>query len=140
MKEGLIRLTDKKDVFYDSIEKVYRYRQHCPNCGVVLPKCQCYEDLDLLLMDIDDNIADVCCSSKCCLLMGGFDELDEAMQELSLERDVNLALTELTDEQRIEAVKKYMLENVVATLLQTDSEIPISHLKNPSHSEQLEIL
>jgi len=23
MKEGLIRLTDEKDIFYDSIEKVY---------------------------------------------------------------------------------------------------------------------
>lgn len=30
MKEGFVRITGMPDVFYDSIEKLYRYRMHCP--------------------------------------------------------------------------------------------------------------
>ena len=137
-KRWLIKIED--NIFYDSENRLYRYRQHCPNCGVLIPKCQCYEDLDQLLGDIDDDIADVCCSSKCCLLSGEWNDIDEAMQEAGFERDINLALTELTDEQRIEAIKEYTLEGVFIALLEKGSEIPIGHLKNPSHSEQLEIL
>ncbi len=81
MKKGLIRLTDEKDIFYDSIEKVYRYRMHCPNCAIVISKCRCYKDIDILLDDINDGIADYACSSKCVfLLCGDWDELTEAMQ------------------------------------------------------------
>ncbi|WP_372855196.1 hypothetical protein [Pedobacter sp.] len=91
-------------------------------------------------MNIDDGIADFTCSSKCALLLGEWDELDEAMQEAGLERDVNIALTELTSEQLSEEIKKYTIENVVIALVEKNSKIPMCHLKNLSHSEQLEIL
>ena len=80
MKEGLIRLTDERDIFYDSIEKVYRYRMHCPNCGITIKNCMCYHDLDRLLDDIDEGIADYTCSAKCALFLGEWDELGEAKQ------------------------------------------------------------
>lgn len=140
MKEGLIRLTDEKDIFYDSIEHTYRYRQHCPNCGVLLPKCQCYSDLDELLGDIADNIADVCCSSKCCLLIGEWEELDEAMQEAGIESNLEDCLFKLTEEQVKETVNEYDLPSIVRELYEKDSNIPISHLRNPSYEEGLEII
>lgn len=33
MRHGLIRITGQPDLFYDSIQKEYRYRLHCPRCG-----------------------------------------------------------------------------------------------------------
>jgi len=95
MKEGLIRITDEKDIFYDSVEKVYRYRMHCPSCGKVVPICRCYQDIEELLMNIDEGIANYTCSSKCTLLIGEWDEIDEAMQTLGLYPDIS----ELTEEQ-----------------------------------------
>lgn len=41
MKDGLIRLTNEKDIVYDSIGKTYRYRMHCPKCGAI-GICKCY--------------------------------------------------------------------------------------------------
>ncbi|MFA4870874.1 MAG: hypothetical protein WC623_21935 [Pedobacter sp.] len=137
-KQWLIKIQD--NIYYDSEERVYRYKMHCPNCKQVISTCVCYTDLDTLLMNIDDGIADFTCSSKCALLLGEWDELDEAMQEAGLERDVNIALTELTSEQLSEEIKKYTIENVVIALVEKNSKIPMCHLKNLSHSEQLEIL
>lgn len=96
MKEGLIRLTDEKDVFYDSIEKVYRYRMRCPNCSKVGVNCRCYQDLDALLSDIGEGLADFTCSAKCALIIGDWDELDEAMQEAGLQ---GMELKDLTEEE-----------------------------------------
>lgn len=140
MKDGLIRLTDEKDIFYDSIERVYRYRQHCPQCNTVLKNCICYNDLDLLLNDIDDGISDYTCSSKCALLIGDFDELNEAMQEVGLEKDIKTALKELTDTQRVEHIQCYQIEDVFVVLFSQGSSIPINHLKDPSTEEQIEII
>jgi len=106
MKEGLIRLTDEKDIFYDSIERVYRYRQHCPQCNVALPKCMCYNDLDLLLNDIDDGISDFTCSSKCALIIGEWDELEEAMLASDVHKDMSDLIRTLSDEQMKEYLKK----------------------------------
>lgn len=139
MKDGLIRLTNEKDIFYDSVEKVYRYRGHCANCGIKL-KCQCYEDLDLLLSDIDDDIADTCCSSKCCLLVGDWEELNDVMQSLGMQKDIRLLISNLTDEQIVKEVKGYELLSVLQTLYEHDSNIPVSHLKNPNRDEQIEII
>ncbi len=142
MKEWLIKIQD--NIYYDSEERVYRYKMHCPNCDKQSERCQCYTDLDRLLSDIDDGIADYTCSSKCALLIGDFDELGEAMQIamqiVGLERDVKTALKELSEEQRIERIKEYSLEGVLLNLFRHDSKIPIDHLKNPSPEEQLEIL
>ncbi len=96
MKEGLIRLTDEKDIFYDSVEKVYRYRVHCPNCGKVANNCQCYMHLERLLADIDGGLADFTCSAKCALLFGDWSELSEAMQEAGLH---GKELEDLTEEE-----------------------------------------
>ncbi len=145
MKEGLIRLTDEKDIFYDSIEKVYRYRMHCPNCKQVISTCVCYNDLDVLYGDIDDGIADYTCSSKCTVLSWGMsEEVAEAMRELGFEKDMKECLKQLTEDQVFEELKAYMhslaLEEVVASLIRADSVIPVSHLKKPTYEEQIEIL
>lgn len=140
MKDGLIRLTDEKDIFYDSIEKIFRYRMHCPNCGATISMCRCYFDLDRLLDDIDDDIADYTCSSKCALLLGEWDELPDAMQEAGFEKDLNECLNKLTDEQLRDELEGCSFESIANALIDKDSNIPISHLKHPSREEQLEIL
>ena len=78
MKDGFIRINDNNDIFYDSIEKVCRYRMHCSECEKLIPTCRCYHDLDCLLIDIEEGIADYTCSAKCCLVGGDWDELGEA--------------------------------------------------------------
>jgi len=143
MKEGLIRLTNEKDIFYDSIEKVYRYRMHCPNCKTVISTCICYNDLDVLLMDIDEGVADYTCSSKCTVLSWGMsEEVAEAMRELGFEKDLKECIKQLTEDQLFEELKayKYSLEEVVASLIRSDSVIPVSHLKKPTYEEQIEII
>ena len=141
MKEGLIRLTDEKDIFYDSIEKVYRYRMHCPNCKQVISTCICYNDLDVLLMDIDERVADYTCSSKCTVLSWGMsEEVTEAMQELGFEKDLRECLKQLTDTQRMEHFQCYTIEEVFKILVLHDSNIPIIHLKDPTTEEQIEII
>jgi len=109
MKDGLIRLTDEKDIFYDSIEKVYRYRQHCPNCGTKIDNCMCYNDLDLLLSDIDDGIADYTCSAKCALLVGEWDEMTDAMEEVGCYRKAAELIQTISDIQ----IREY-LEGIYA--------------------------
>jgi len=95
MKEGLIRLTGEKDIFYDSAGKVYRYRMHCLNCDMVSTNCRCYHDLDDLLSDIDAGLANYTCSSICALLYGHFDEITDAMEECGHSRDNTIdSLTE----------------------------------------------
>lgn len=106
MKEGLIRLTDEKDIFYDSIEKVYRYRMHCSYCDNVIPRCQCYHDLDKLLEDIDEGIADYACSYKCSLMGGEWDELEEAMCRAGIHKNTNDLIKTLSDEQIREYLTK----------------------------------
>lgn len=101
MKEGLVKLKNENDVFYISNEKIYRYRMHCPKCGKEAKPCICYQDLEDLLGDIDDGIADFCCSSKCALLIGEWDELGEAMQAAGLTDDIFCCpgIEDLTEEQ-----------------------------------------
>jgi len=95
MKEGLIKLIGEKEIFYDSVKKVYRYRMHCPNCGMVAKKCRYYHDLDNLLSDIDAGLANYTCSSICALLYGHFDEITDAMEECGHSRDTTIdCLTE----------------------------------------------
>jgi len=139
MKEGLIRITGEKDVFYDSIERVYRYRMHCPNCGNVIPTCRCYQDIDELLMDIDAGIANYC-SSKCALLNEEWYEIGEAMESLGISRDLRECVSEITDEQLKECLGDYEIGEVLIELFNNNSVIPITHLKNPTRKEQEEIL
>lgn len=107
MKEGLIRLTNEKNIFYDSIERVYRYRIHCPNCGIIVPTCRCYNDLDLLLSDIYEKISDCYCSSKCLLLGGEWDEITYAMIECCI--DPETKIEDLTEKQAKE-IKDILIE------------------------------
>ncbi|MBE0522209.1 MAG: hypothetical protein IBX39_08120 [Candidatus Methanoperedenaceae archaeon] len=99
MKDELIKLTNEKDIFYDSIKKVYRYRMHCPNCGTVIKPYKCYHDLDVLRTDINEGLANYTCSSKCALLIGNWNNIDEVVQLLGLDVDVKKDISELTEDQ-----------------------------------------
>lgn len=149
MKEGLIRLTDEKDIFFDSIEKVYRYRIHCPVCGVLFPNCRCYQDLDRLLIDIEDGIADYTCSSKCALMGGEWDELDKAMQEAGIYKDSDELIKTLTDDRLRKYLKKeyggcnivlnlknYPRERLLVLIEENDLKTGILEYYNISRSTQ----
>lgn len=94
-KEGLVKLTNEDNIFYDSIKKVYRYRMHCPKCGKI-SGCRCFEDIE----DVEEASAsglDFCCSSKCSIYMlDSYEEerIKELMQELYIEKDIK----DLTEE------------------------------------------
>jgi len=140
MREGLIRLTGEKDIFYDSIEKVYRYRMHCPQCGEVIKTCRCYQDLERLESDISDGIADYTCSSKCALLCGEWDDIDEAMQSLDLSKDLRTCLSQISEEILKEELNGYSRISLLMKLIQYDSEMPINHIKKLTKEEMLDLL
>ena len=140
MKDGFIRIKDNNDIFYDSIEKVYRYRMHCPECEKLIPTCRCYHDLDCLLIDIEEGIADYTCSAKCCLVGGDWDELGEAMQEIGLEKDLKECLKLLTETQSAEAFNELNINCVLKTLFEQSSQFTFSQIKDPSHEDRLEII
>jgi len=86
MKDGFIRITDEKNLFYDSVNRVYRVRMHCPNCGKD-SGCRCFDTLGKAEGFIDDGIPFVC-SSKCSLksLVGdvGVDDIGDTMKEMGM--------------------------------------------------------
>jgi len=67
MREGFIILTGKKDIFYDSLDRVYRVRMHCPHC-TKFSGCRCFDTLEKAEEFIEDGIPFVC-SSKCSLMI-----------------------------------------------------------------------
>jgi len=98
LKDGLIRLKENKDIFYDSVDGVYKYRMHCPYCGKVIDNCRCYNDLQKLSIDIDDGIADYSCCAKCCLLNDDeWDDIEDALIDAKL--DKNTKLSDLSETQ-----------------------------------------
>ncbi len=63
--EGIVKIKGEKNLFYDSIDRVYRYRMHCPECG--RPSgCRCFITIEKAYTFIED-CSDFICSSKCYL-------------------------------------------------------------------------
>ncbi len=90
MTKKFIKLTGEDNLFYDSIEKVYRYRMHCPICKK-LSGCQCFEDLEdaeyASILELDYY-----CTYKC-TVMGVIKhstyDIDEIISSLEIKNDVN---------------------------------------------------
>ncbi len=84
MKENLIRLTDETDLFYDSEDRLYRYRMHCPYCGKY-SGCRCFPTLEKV-EDFVENGMNFLCSSKCFLKSliddQGIDDIRDTMFEM----------------------------------------------------------
>jgi hypothetical protein len=88
-REGLIKLTGEDNLFYDSVEKVYRYRMHCPKCKKI-SGCQCFEDLEeaehASIYELD-----YCCTYKCTVMEivehGAYD-IDRIMSSLEIKKDI----------------------------------------------------
>jgi len=143
VKQWLIKITDHDNIWYDSEEKVYRYRMHCPNCNTASLKCRCYEDLDVLLDNIDDGIADYTCSAKCALLLNDDNyEVGDAMQAADLTKDLKQCLSKLTEQQLNNVLKGYDLHDILMALYEAKSNMPFSHLhpETITHDEKLEII
>lgn len=88
LRNKLIKLTGEDNLFYDSIEKVYRYRMHCPTCGKI-SGCQCFEDIeDAEHASISE--LDYCCTCKCTIMeIIKYDvyDINEIMSSLKINKD-----------------------------------------------------
>jgi len=101
LKDGLVRLKENENIFYDSVNGVYKYRMHCPECGKVIDYCRCYNDLHILYADIDEGIADYTCSARCCLLCGDWDEIEDALMDVEFNKNTKLSNLSETQAQTI---------------------------------------
>lgn len=82
MIEGLIKITDEENMFYDSEERLYRCRMHCPSCGD-MSGCRCFETIEEAYEFIEGG-CDYLCSCKCYLDDVDECELGEAMKEMGI--------------------------------------------------------
>lgn len=105
-REGLIKLTGEDNLFYDSIEKVYRYRMHCPRCKK-LSGCQCFEDLEDAEYSSMHEL-DYCDTYRCTLKelidYKNYD-IDRIMFLLDIKKNIN-DMTELDAENIIEEISQ----------------------------------
>lgn len=117
MKEGLIKITGMDDVFYDSIERLYRYRMFCPSCGKY-SGCRCFPELEDAEFAYEEE-NDCTCSYKCSLIaiadFDGWDDVLLTMKSLGLMwrlRAIVVAIGLYFDEYWIseETCKKYFNE------------------------------
>ena len=90
MKETLIRLTGEKNLFYDSEDRLYRYRMYCPYCGKE-SGCRCFDTLKKAETFAVDSVP-IVCSSKCFLKSliddQGIDEIGDTMKEIDIKSTV----------------------------------------------------
>ncbi len=98
MREGLVRIKGEEDLFYDSIEKVYRYRMHCPRCGKI-SGCRCFHHLE----DIDDDEI-LCCTNVC------FVNLSDLAKEFASE--MKLTVSPTMEEWNAQKIVNAMTDNI----------------------------
>ncbi len=66
MKNGLIKITDTDNLYYDSNTKQYKSRMHCPYCGKP-SGCYCYKDFDSVPL-FEEEFPNFHCSNRCFVL------------------------------------------------------------------------
>ncbi len=74
MQEYLIRITGERNLFYDSEDRLYKYRMHCPYCGKA-SGCRCFETIEEAEGFIDDATSFMCSST--CTLISFVDDFGE---------------------------------------------------------------
>ncbi len=112
MKENLIRLTDEDNLFYDSEDRLYRYRMNCPYCGKY-SGCRCFPTLEKV-EDFVENGVNFLCSSKCFLIdfinEQGIDEVGEAIKELG--RGNYLTITNKKETNKLKRIFNKIKKNI----------------------------
>ena len=79
MKEGLIKITDTDNLYYDSNTKQYKSKMHCPYCGKP-SGCWCYPDFDDIPM-WDEEYPNFYCSNVHFVLD---DDVEDIASELGI--------------------------------------------------------
>jgi hypothetical protein len=82
MKEGLIKITDTDNLYYDSITKQYKSKMHCPYCGK-LSGCWCYPDLDSVPV-FDEEFPNIYCCDVHFVVDSGHYELGDIAESLGI--------------------------------------------------------
>lgn len=137
--EGIVKLTAENDLFYDSVEKLYRYRMHCPECGTI-SGCRCFPDLEEAeLATVSET--DYACSSRCSLLYSyenSDGQIEEALQCIGFNRPIK-DLTVQESEQIISFLYKDIDTRECIRDIIDDLEIN-KHVSQLSHEERIKIL
>lgn len=75
MINKFIKISGYDNLFYDSEEKVYRYRMYCSVCGK-LSGCRCFQELESAEL-AEDNDSSSLCSCRCFLISYADEYSDE---------------------------------------------------------------
>lgn len=82
-KINLIKLAGEDNIFYDSEERLYRYRMHCDVCGKV-SGCRCFDTLEKAECASESGL-DYVCSYKCVVIgHTDWDDVFEVMRGMGL--------------------------------------------------------
>ncbi len=135
--EGIIKLTNEDNLYYDSIEKVYRYRMHCPKCGKP-SGCRCFPDLEEAETATMED-CDYACSSKCSVLYAyenNDSQIEEALQGLGFKRPIK----ELTDEET-SLIMPFLYKSDKESVIDAIDFLEINkHVSQLDHSDRMKII
>jgi len=81
MKEGLVKITDTDNLYYDSITKQYKYKMHCPYCGKH-SGCWCFPDFDSVPI-FEEEFPNTYCSDRH-FVLGESDSVGEIASEMGI--------------------------------------------------------
>jgi len=82
MKDGLIKITDTDNLYYDSESKQYKYQMHCPHCGKH-SGCWCFPDFDCIPL-FEDEFPNLYCSDRHFVLGCDYSNLAEIADMLHI--------------------------------------------------------
>ncbi len=135
--EGIIKLTNEDNLFYDSVERVYRYRMHCPQCKKP-SGCRCFPDLEEAETATMED-CDCACSSKCSVLYAyenNDSQIEEALEELGFKRQIK----ELTEEE-ISLIIPFLYANDKDLIRDAIDSLEINkHIMQLDHSDRMKII
>lgn len=103
MSRGLVKVTGEDDLFYDSIEKVYRYRMHCPRCGRY-SGCRCFQTLEAVDDALFHNPPSMHCSCRC--YVNDTDDAAEYAEEM------HITIKPTMEEWNAQKIVKAMIEDI----------------------------
>ena len=103
MKEGLIKITDTENLYYDSITKQYKFGMHCPYCGKH-SGCWCFPDFECIPL-FEEEFPNTYCSDRH-FVLGESDSVEDIASEMG----ITIKLT----------MEEWNASKIVKALMETD--------------------
>lgn len=106
MKEGIIKITDTDNLYYDSNTKQYKSRMHCPYCGKA-SGCWCYPDFDSVSMWDEDYPNVYCCNVHFVL-----DQEDNIYELVEIAMGLGITIKPTMEEWNAAKIVKVIMEDI----------------------------